>query len=386
MADVLGVDMVYKGSTQTDVKRDNQKMIFSLLFENGPMTRAELSKALESSKPTVSKNVAELLQTKRIIEVGKEKTAVGKKGILIDVNPNYQYVLAIDLAKDNFHLVVANLRGQWLLDQSVSVEEVYDPEHVHNYLRIYFEQAKSVNIDLTKIAQVVISYPGVVGQNDGYYLTNVQDKEVLLHEVKKFLRAKNFNTIFVKNDINLAAVAEKRYGVLQDEANLYLLSAHIGVGIGIILNHRLYEGERNAAGEIGFILPKKQQDGQYYTLEERVGLPAIIQRFQELTRRQESFSTIQKHLAVQTDSQLMDLYDEILEEFAVAITNVALVLDIQKVVLTGHVFDLKDTMILDLQERVNRMTPIETNIYRSMTNHASIKGAVLVGIERSIEQ
>jgi predicted NBD/HSP70 family sugar kinase len=377
--------MEFKGSTQTDIKRDNQKMIFSLLFENGPMTRAEIAKALESSKPTVSKNVAELLQTKRIIEVGKEDNAVGKKGILIDVNANYQYVLGIDLSKDSFHLVIANLRGEWLLHDTISVEDVYKPKQVEQYLDRYFDQAKDQNIDLSKISQVVISYPGVVGQNDGYYLTNVRHKEVLLHEVKKFLKAKNVNIIFVKNDINLAAVAEKRYGIFQDEPNLYLLSAHTGVGIGIIISHRLYEGERNAAGEIGFILPKKQQDGKYYTLEERVGIQAIRDRYQELTGQKASFGDIQGILSHNTDSKVTDLYDEILEEFAVAITNIALVLDIQKVILTGQVFDLKDTMINDLQERVNQMTPIETNLYRSMIENASVKGAILMGIERIIE-
>ncbi len=377
--------MEFKGSTQTDVKRDNQKMIFSLLFENGPMTRAEIAKALESSKPTVSKNVAELLQIKRIIEVGKEDNAVGKKGILIDVNANYQYVLGIDVSKDRFHLVIANLRGEWLLHQSISVEKLYEEKQVERYLEVYFNQAKEQSIDISKISQVVISYPGVVGQNDGYYLTNVRHKEVLLHEVKNFLKAKNFETIFVKNDINLAAVAEKRYGIFQDEPNLYLLSAHTGVGVGIIISHRLYEGERNAAGEIGFILPKKQEDGRYYTLEERVGLQAIRDRYQELTGQKESFGDIQRMLSQKTDSKVATLYDEILEEFAVAITNIALVLDIQKVILTGQVFDLKDTMIQDLQERVNQMTPIETNIYRSMIENASVKGAILMGVERIIE-
>jgi predicted NBD/HSP70 family sugar kinase len=377
--------MEFKGSTQTDIKRDNQKMIFSLLFENGPMTRAEIAKALDSSKPTVSKNVAELLQAKRIIEVGKEDNAVGKKGILIDVNANYQYVLGIDLSKDRFHLVIANLRGEWLLHEQLSVETVYEPTHVERYLETYFKQAKEQNIDISRVSQVVISYPGVVGQNDGYYLTNVRHKEVLLREVKNFLKAKNFETIFVKNDINLAAVAEKRYGIFQDEPNLYLISAHTGVGVGIIISHRLYEGERNAAGEIGFILPKKQQDGRYYTLEERVGMQAIRDRYRELTGKKESFGDIQRILSQKTDSKMLDLYDEILEEFAVAITNIALVLDIQKVILTGQVFDLKDTMIQDLQERVNQMTPIETNIYRSMIENASVKGAILIGIERIIE-
>lgn len=377
--------MEFKGSTQTDIKRDNQKMIFSLLFENGPMTRAEIAKALESSKPTVSKNVAELLHTKRIIEVGKEDNAVGKKGILIDVNANYQYVLGIDLSKDSFHLVLANLRGEWLLHDKISVEDVYEPKQAEQYLETYFKQAKEQNIDISKVSQVVISYPGVVGQNDGYYLTNVRHKEVLLHEVKNFLKTKNFDPIFVKNDINLAAVAEKRYGIFQDEPNLYLLSAHTGVGVGIIISHRLYEGERNAAGEIGFILPKKQEDGRYYTLEERVGLQAIRDRYQELTGQKASFGDIQRILSHNTDSKVMDLYDEILEEFSVAITNIALVLDIQKVILTGQVFDLKDTMIQDLQERVNQMTPIETNIYRSMIDNASVKGAILIGIERIIE-
>ena len=377
--------MEYKGSTQTDIKRDNQKMIFSLLFENGPMTRAEIAKALESSKPTVSKNVGELLQKKRLLEVGKEENTIGKKGILLDVNAGYQYVLAIDLSKDLFHIVLADLRGEWLLDQKILIETLYAVGKIDEYLHQFFLRLQAKKIDVTKLARVVISYPGVVGQNEGYYLTNVRDKETLLHNVRKCLKKKGFENTSVKNDINLAAIAEKHYGDFQSEANLYLLSANIGVGIGIIIGHKLYEGERNAAGEIGFILPKKQKDGRYYSLEERVGIQAICQRYREWTGQKVDFNQLQDIINTNKDLNANKLYDEILEEFAVAITNVALVLDMQKVVLTGYVFDLKDSMMVDLQKRVNKMTPIQTDLYRSGIKFASIRGAVLNGIEHIIE-
>ncbi len=376
--------MDYKGSTQTDIKLDNQKMIFAMLFEHGAMTRAELSKALKSSKPTVSKNVGELLQSRRIIEVGKEETTVGKKGILLDINPDYQYVMAVDLSKDSFCVVVANLRGEWLFKKSVQVEKVYAVEALYTYLNQCFKKI-SQKISVETLAQVVISYPGVADQNETYFLTNVQDKEVLLYNVKSFLCEKGLTNICVKNDINLAALGEKQYGLFREKANMILLSAHTGVGMGIILDHKLYEGERNAAGEIGFILPRKEQDGKYYTLEERVGLQSICQRYQRMTGKESTFHQIKAYLENGQERHVQNLYDEILEELAVAITNVALVLDIQTVMLVGHVFDLKKTMVQDVQQRVNSMAPITTNLYRSTIDYGSLKGAILVGIQHVIE-
>lgn len=70
--------MKYQGSTQSNVKLKNQELILKLLLAEGPMTRADLAKKMNSSKPTISKNVEDLLVEKKVIEIGKDDNMVGK--------------------------------------------------------------------------------------------------------------------------------------------------------------------------------------------------------------------------------------------------------------------------------------------------------------------
>ncbi len=72
--------MKYSAKTQSNVKIDNQRMILGgVLFEKGPLSRADLAKVLNSSKPTVSKNVEGLIAEKMIYETGKADNSIGKK-------------------------------------------------------------------------------------------------------------------------------------------------------------------------------------------------------------------------------------------------------------------------------------------------------------------
>ena len=53
--------MKYLANTQTNVKLNNQKLILHYLTNHEPVSRAKLAEALKSTKPTISKNVDELI-------------------------------------------------------------------------------------------------------------------------------------------------------------------------------------------------------------------------------------------------------------------------------------------------------------------------------------
>ena len=65
----------------------------------------------------------------------------------------------------------------------------------------------------------------------------------------------------VDNNVRLAAIAEYNYGNLLEVRNsrcLLLAMVEEGIGIGIVLDGRLYYGPRDAAGEFGqMVIPDK---------------------------------------------------------------------------------------------------------------------------------
>lgn len=58
---------------------------------------------------------------------------------------------------------------------------------------------------------------------------------------------------FLQNDANACALAEWRYGAGQGSTNMIFLTFGTGLGAGLILNGRLYEGASGMAGEIGHV-------------------------------------------------------------------------------------------------------------------------------------
>jgi predicted NBD/HSP70 family sugar kinase len=370
--------MIYQGKTQRNVKIDNQKIILRLLHDFGPMSRADLAKSLNSSKPTISKNVEDLLKAHQLVEVGKADNMVGKKAMLVDVNGNYGYVMALDLSKNQIKIVISDLKGKWLFFEEAAFHEGLNVlEFIQEFLIRHSTLKK-------KILQVVIAYPGVVGHNDAYYLTNYKLKEKILKEAIAYLKHDLNGKISVKNDVNLAIIAEKHDGIHAEEANLYYISGDVGVGSGIILNHRLFEGDRNAAGEIAFVMPHEKVDGQYDTLEARISVNALTLRYEALTGSAITFEDFNVKVN-QGEETAITIYEDVLNDLSVAITNVASILDIQHVIVSGRLFDIKADTIEILNQKVGKMTPFETKIEKSKVQQSTLKGAVYVGIDAMIQ-
>jgi predicted NBD/HSP70 family sugar kinase len=316
--------MDYQARTQSNVKLKNQQIILQLLINEGSMTRADLAKKMRSSKPTISKNVEELIKDHKVIEAGKDDNLVGKKGVLLDINADYGYVLALDLSKNQFRAVLANLKEEWLATSRTSLDEylLEGSEFEVDILQILKNFIKDSKVPQEKILQVTLSYSGVVGHNDELYLTNLKYKETLLNQLVPFVRNELMKPLLIKNDINLAALAEKKYGRFSDSENMYLLSADIGVGVGIIIHNELYEGDRNAAGEVGFVLPVQHRDGRYLTIEERVSLHTLAVRYRAIKGPKMKYENLSADVEA-GDSEAIAIYEDVLEDLSVTITNIA---------------------------------------------------------------
>lgn len=92
--------------------------------------------------------------------------------------------------------------------------------------------------------------------------------------------------VTVLNDANAFALAETRLGAGRGRETVVGITLGTGVGGGLILDGRLWEGRRGFAGEIGHM--KVQVDGPRCScggrgcLEALIGTPAILDRYRSL--------------------------------------------------------------------------------------------------------
>lgn len=109
----------------------------------------------------------------------------------------------------------------------------------------------------SSIEAIGIGVPAVVDPLTGivYDVQNIPAwKEVALKEIieKRYKRP-----VFINNDANCFALGEKIFGIGKTHENFIGLSIGTGIGMGIIIHNRLYNGVLCGAGEVG-MLPYKE--------------------------------------------------------------------------------------------------------------------------------
>ena len=103
------------------------------------------------------------------------------------------------------------------------------------------------------VKAIGIGVPAVVDINSGtvYDVQNIPSwKKVPL----KDLVEEKFNVpVYINNDANCFAIGEKKFGKAKAFENCIALSLGTGMGMGIIINDKLYNGVLCGAGEIGMV-------------------------------------------------------------------------------------------------------------------------------------
>lgn len=114
-----------------------------------------------------------------------------------------------------------------------------------------------------KVDGIGIGVPSIVDTEKGivYDVVNISSwREVHL---KKILEELLHIPVFVNNDCNCFVLGEHLYGPGRKYSHLAGVTLGTGLGMGLILNGELYEGNNGGAGEIG-CLPYLDQNLEYY--------------------------------------------------------------------------------------------------------------------------
>jgi len=164
---------------------------------------------------------------------------------------NEKYALGVDIGGTNIKLGIVSEKGEIILSSMVPTNRKGGPEEVISQLKkgiaeIIFENE-------IKIEGIGIGAAGSVSSQKGTVSNppNVPGWKVInIVEIIK----EDFNIpVFIDNDANAAAIGEMLYGAGKFFNSFALVTLGTGVGGGLILNRRIYQGDTGAAGEIGHI-------------------------------------------------------------------------------------------------------------------------------------
>ncbi len=234
-------------ATHRDTRRSNERLVLRTIYEDGPLSRADVARATELTRTTVSDLVEGLLDEGLVVEAGTGPSTGGKAPILLRVPADARQLIGVDVDRDRMSGAVVDLRGEV---QTREVREL-DGRDGAEALR----ELDSLVLSLTEAADrplvgVGVGTPGLVDTADGTVRWAVgldwRDEPV----GERLANITGLPTVVV-NDSQAAAMAEWTFGNHDTGSAMVVVKVGEGIGAGIVLGGRLYTGEDSGAGEIG---------------------------------------------------------------------------------------------------------------------------------------
>jgi glucokinase len=163
--------------------------------------------------------------------------------------------------------------------------------------------------------------------------------------------------IFLENDANAAALAEKWVGAARESENFLYMTISTGIGAGIFLDGKLIAGFRGNAGDVGHIVIDPAYGtcpcGQQGCFEWIASGTAIARQASHLLGRQisakEAFQLYsQNHLATKS------LIDQIFNKIGVGCVTLINLFDPEMIVIGGGVTQVGEPLFAAVQKYVSQ--------------------------------
>jgi predicted NBD/HSP70 family sugar kinase len=359
----------------------NESAALAHLLDPGMLTRADLRKLTALSTPTISEVLRRLTDAGLVAVVGHNSGRPGPNAEIYAANPDAAYSAAIsvrDIGASGSPSVAAalcDLTGAVRARLEVPVDFlVTDPKTA--MLDVVGRLSDQAGVPAERIRHVQL---GVAGSYDARTRT-IRHVDVpgfgatgLVAEIAEALGTH----VGVDNDVNLAAVAERRRGVGRDTDGFALLwLGQEGLGLAIDINGQLMRGARGGAGEIGYVpLYAPDDTGRKLDLQDLFGGAAILDLARECAV---AGRTPAEAVAAATPDFIVRLADRI----AIGLAAVIAVLDPWMVVLAGPIAQAGgETLRGAVATAIERAAPLEGSIaITSLDDDAVLLGALDAGL------
>lgn len=226
-----------------------KRQIIRLCIHNGNYSIADISKEINASVPTVTKLINELIEDGFMQDLGKQGTSGGRRPSIYGLNPGAGYFVGVDVARQHFHIALTDFKGDEIsFIQDIPFVLEASAESFKALCRTVKETVAGHDIPWDKILSVGVSLSGRVNPEEGYSLTYFVSDDIPL---KAIFQKELDVPVSIENDSRAMTYGEYLAGRHKNEKNMLFINLSWGLGMGMILDGKLYYGKSGYSGEIG---------------------------------------------------------------------------------------------------------------------------------------
>ncbi|MDR3189357.1 MAG: ROK family protein [Prevotellaceae bacterium] len=222
------------------------------LYYQRQLTIPQLRNHINYTIPTLGKVVEELVQRQMLLITGKAASNGGRCAYTYALNPNFAYCVVVCVERFTMRISIANLYNEFITPITAVKIGITTPNEMLKILqRSVRAIINSSKINRRQIMGISIAIPGLTDKKSGInynYFGNVN------RPVAEIFSKMFPYPVLVQHDMDAITIAEQTMGAGKGVDNfLYLYLGGTGIGMGMVLNGKLYMGVDGMAGEIGHI-------------------------------------------------------------------------------------------------------------------------------------
>ena len=236
-------------ATHQGTREHNVRLVMRALAGLGPISRADIARRTDLTRTTVSDVVSQLADAGLVQEIGRGPSSGGKAPILLQIPRDARQLIGVHVGEGQVRGAIVNLAG----DISHRECQVLDSRDGDAALARLDEVVdRLVHAAAKPPLGIGIGTSGLVDTSSGTVRWAVHLDWLDLHLGAR-LRNRTGLPVYVANDSQAAALAEWTFGRHAPARGMIVVKVGNGIGAGIIIEDRLYQGDGFGAGEIGHI-------------------------------------------------------------------------------------------------------------------------------------
>lgn len=231
-------------------KIHHKKQILKSIYFNGPQANSDLSRQLKLSTPKINSLLVELAEEGLVKDLGRGDSSGGRRPNIYGLDKEGFYVLGITINVNRTIISIFNSNNE-----EVSGPHFF-PIRMQPDISIFYQVSEKLeqviresNIRREKILVAGFELPGLINLKEGINKTYFPEIDNLFDELGKIFGI----PVFFNHDAKVRTFAEQHFGLAKDKKNVLMLQADWGLGLGIIVNGKLYSGKSGYSGEFGHL-------------------------------------------------------------------------------------------------------------------------------------
>jgi glucokinase-like ROK family protein len=228
-----------------------KRNIISHLDSAGNATIADLSKELNISTPKIINLINELIQDGLIKDYGKVDSTGGRRASLYGLVSEAAFFLGVDIKRFSINIGLLDFKKNLVtIKEDIPYALQNNAEAFDAMIMVIEEFIAELPIAKEKILGIGINLSGRINNTSGYSYSFFHfHEEPLTQTIEERIGI----STFLENDSRAMAYGEFCCGDVNNERNVLFVNMDYGIGLGILVDGKVYYGKSGFSGELGHI-------------------------------------------------------------------------------------------------------------------------------------